>query len=97
MYKITKDNSLIGYSETAVYIKLHQNGSYVPCNMNEAEGVCVKLPFTYTHIDEETKEEVTVNTVKDTVFALKENALHGTEEVVSLEEINGALLLQGLV
>lgn len=89
MYVIQKDGVLVGYSDTAVFIRLHENGCYVPCAKAEAEGFCVKI--AQTRVDEETGEE-TVE-LRDTVYALREGSLRGTEPVASLEEISGAMLL----
>ena len=31
MYQIKQDGAVIGYSDTVVFIRLHENGCYVPC------------------------------------------------------------------
>lgn len=41
MYKVTVDGVFAGYSDTAVFVRLHENGCYIPCEETEAEGVCV--------------------------------------------------------
>lgn len=91
MYKVTVDGVAAGYSDTAVFIRLHENGSYIPCSEAEAEGVCVKLP--YDHTDDEGN---TVRTVEDAVFALAEGGLHGTEQVAELAQESGALLIDDM-
>ena len=47
MYKVTVDGVFAGYSDTAVFVRLHENGCYIPCEETEAEGVCVKLPYEF--------------------------------------------------
>ena len=86
MYRI-KSNGTTGYSESIVYIKLADNGCYVPCERDEADGVCVKTPITYeTNAGE-------VRTVSDTVFKTKDDGLHGTEPNAEVEELLGAVAL----
>lgn len=80
MYRlITADETL--YAETIRYIRLHENGCYVECSQAKAEGICAKV--------HETLEEGG-DTLTDTVLALKEGALHGTEplclSIISEEE-----------
>ena len=48
MYKVTVEGAFAGYSDTVVYVKVAENGSYVPCGPAEAGGVCVKLPYEHT-------------------------------------------------
>ncbi len=88
MYKITVDGAAVGYSDTAVYVRLAEYGCYVPCEEGYAEGVCVKLPTEHTDED-----GVTVKTADDIVFALSDGALIGTEQVAELEEVSGSLML----
>lgn len=81
MYRlITADGTL--YADTIRYIRLHENGCYVECSQPRAEGICAKV--------HETLEEGG-DTLTDTVLALKEGALHGTEplclSIISEEEI----------
>ena len=83
MYRVIVDGA-DRYSETLVYIKLAGNGCYVPCEQDEAEGFCVKLPIEYTDED-----GTVIETVADTVFALFEGALTGKETVASVEEAEG--------
>lgn len=91
MYKVISNGKLKGYADSPVYILLHSNGCYVPCQESEAEGVCVKLPTTV-----ETEDGKTMQVLADTVFALKEGGLYGNEPVATLEWINGAMLLNML-
>ena len=86
MYRI-KSGDTVGYSESIVHIRLSDNGSYIPCDQNEAEGVCVKTPITYETEDGE------IRTVSDTVFKTKDNGLHGTEPSAEVEELLGAVAL----
>ena len=89
MYKVMQNGNLIGHSDEVVWIKLHRNGSYVPCPQAQAEGFCAKVAKTVT--DPETGE--VFNTVHDTVYALTEGAMKGTEEVAYLEQTNGAVVI----
>lgn len=83
MYKVTLPNST-EYLVAVRFITLHSNGCYVLCEEKAADGICIKLPITLTN--EETGE--TYETMQDTVFALKEGGLHGTEEVASVAFID---------
>lgn len=77
------------YDGTVVYVKVAENGSYVPCGPAEAGGVCVKLP--YEHTDEDGN---TVKTAEDIVFKLPGGELLGFEQEATLEETSGALLVE---
>lgn len=85
MYQVVCDGNVVGNFDELVYIRLSQNGSYVPCDESIADGVCVKLPRQVeTEIEDETTGEVTTETrivYEDTVFRLKENALTGDEQL----------------
>lgn len=97
MYKITS-NGDAAYSETLVYIYLHENGCYVPTTQELATGVCVKIPVTRTVTNEETGESETIKTVEDTPYQLSPGSLKGTEpivdsiEVVSMQEYMDATM-----
>lgn len=91
MYKVTVNGAVAGYSDTAVFIRLHENGCYVPYDEAEADGVCVKLPYEI-----QDSEGQTVRTVEDTVFALEEGGLSGTEPVAEIEHTNGSLVIAEL-
>lgn len=82
MYKVTLPNS-IEYLEAVRFITLHSNGCYVLCEEKAADGICIKLPITLTN--EETGEPY--EAVQDTVFALKEGGLHGTEPLATVKAI----------
>lgn len=88
MYKVTVDGVFAGYSDTAVFVRLHENGCYIPCEETEAEGVCVKPPYEF-----QDDEGNTVRTVEDIVFSLKEGGLSGIEQVAELEHASGPLML----
>ena len=86
MYRI-KSGDTVQYSESIAYIKLADNGCYVPCSREEAEGICAKIPITYETDDGE------VSTVSDTVYKTKDDGLHGTEPSAEVEELLGAVAL----
>ena len=89
MYKITSDGAVVGYSDTVVYIKLHENGCYIPCEKEEAEGFCVKTAIYFT--DEETSEKMT--RLEDFVYRLTEDGLNSVEPMGELEDVSGTLML----
>ena len=41
MYQIFKDGRVIAYVEHPNFIRLHDNGSYVPTSENEAQGIAL--------------------------------------------------------
>ena len=84
MYKVTVGGVFAGYSDTAVYVKVAGNGSYVPCDPAEAGGVCVKL----------SEDGNTVKTAEDIVFKLPGGELLGMEQEATLEETSGTLLVE---
>lgn len=65
MYAIKSGGKVVGYSDTVVYVRLHENGCYVPCDEAEAEGFCIKTAIDRT--DEETNETTTY--LEDFVYA----------------------------
>ena len=89
MYQIKQNGEAVAYSDTVVFIRLHENGCYVPCDEAEAEGFCVKVAIDYT--DEETGE--TMTRLEDFVYNLAEDGLLGIESTATLEQISGTLLL----
>lgn len=89
MYAIKSGGELVGYSDTVVFIRLHENGCYVPCDEAEAEGFCVKTAIDRT--DEETGEETTF--LEDFVYSLAADGLLGVEPVGSVEAVSGTLML----
>ena len=89
MYAIRSGGEVVGYSDSLVYIRLHENGCYVPCDAAEAEGFCVKTAIDRT--DEETNETMTY--LEDFVYALADGGLLGIEPVGSVEVVSGTLML----
>jgi hypothetical protein len=89
MYKVTSGGEVIGYSDSVVFIRLYGNGCYVPCDVAEAEGVCVKLPYECT--DENGN---TIKSTEDIVFKYQGGKLLGIEREAELEETSGALLIE---
>lgn len=88
MYAVKKDGAFAGYADSIVFIRLHSNGCYVPCEEAEAEGFCAKMAVTLT--DEDGKE---YQALSDTVFRLAGKLLKGTEPEGSYEEMGAALPL----
>ena len=77
MYRIKTTNKTL-YTDAIRYIRLHKNGCYVACLNDVAEGICAKV--------HEDREEVGT-VLEDTVFALYEGGMRGTEPVcVSMEQ-----------
>lgn len=91
MYKIICDGETVGYSDTLVYIKLHQNGCYVQCGRDDAEGVCAKIASKIS--DDEGHD---IFTVADTVFSLPNRSMHGDERTCTVEEMCGQLEIENL-
>ena len=89
MYAIRSGGEVVGYSDTVVYIRLHENGCYVPCEKDEAEGFCIKAAIDRTN--EETGETETF--LEDFVYKFADNGLLGVEPTGELEEVSGALML----
>lgn len=89
MYAVTRgDGAAAGWSETLVWVRLHRNGCYVPCERDEAEGFCVKLPVEIT--DEDGQPQTVM---QDTVFAIPGKTMRGTEPQGETERVNGAAAL----
>lgn len=88
MYQVIIGGEHAGYSDTAVFIRVHENGCYVPCDEHKADGVCVKLPFTY--LDDQGN---TMQMVQDTVFVFKGHVMNGTETAAEIVVVDGACLL----
>ncbi len=90
MYKITSNGTVVGVFENPTFIRLRGNGCYVPCDENQAEGVCVKVP---KEVEDEIFNETTNTTSKenrivyeDTVYRFGENNLIGTEPICTIEK-----------
>lgn len=88
MYAVSKEGVFVGYADSAVNIRLHKNGSYVPCADDEADGFCVKMAVPMK--DEDGNE---YHSLSDTVFCLAGHELRGTEPVGSYEEMGAAIPL----
>lgn len=76
-------------SITVVYVRLHENGCYVPCDEAEAGGFCIKTAIDRK--DEETGETTTY--LEDFVYAFADGGLLGIEPVGSVENVSGTLML----
>lgn len=74
---------------TVVYVRLHENGCYVPCDEAEAGGFCIKTAIDRK--DEETGETTTY--LEDFVYAFTDGGLLGIEPVGSVENVSGTLML----
>ena len=88
MYAVKQDGAFVGYADSIVLIRLHNNGCYVPCKEAEADGFCAKMAVNI--IDEEGTEH---QVLSDTVFHLTGHTLKGTEPEGSYEEMGAALPL----
>lgn len=88
MYAVTKEGTLDGYSDSVVFIKLHQNGCYVPCDEAGADGFCAKIAREMT-----LEDGASITMPIDTVYCFDGKTLHGSEPTGSCEQINGAALL----
>ena len=89
MYAIKSNNEIAGYADSFVYIRLHTNGCYVPCNEAEAEGICAKIVKKFKN--DETGE--TITQISDTVFRLTDNGLHGIEPKCEYELVSGVQVI----
>ena len=88
MYAVKKEGVFAGYADSIIFIRLHSNGCYVPCEEAEAEGFCAKMAVTLT--DEDGKA---YQALSDTVFQLAGKLLKGTEPAGSYEEMGAAIPL----
>lgn len=88
MYAVSKEGVFVGYADSVVDIRLHKNGSYVPCADDEADGFCAKMAVPMK--DEDGNE---YHSLSDTVFCLAGHELRGTEPVGSYEEMGAAIPL----
>ena len=88
MHLIKKEGAFAGYADSIVHIRLHENGCYVPCNKEEAQGFCAKLAVPMK--DEAGNE---YHGLSDTVFCLAGHELSGKEPVGSYEEMGAAVPL----
>lgn len=88
MYAVSKEGAFVGYADSVVNIRLHENGSYVPCADDEADGFCAKMAVPMK--DESGNE---YHGLSDTVFCFAGRELRGTEPVGSYEEMCAAIPL----
>ena len=88
MYAVTKEGAFSGYADSVVSIRLHENGSYVPCADDEADGFCAKMTRELT-----TEEDESITGMVDTVYCFNGKVMHGDEPIGSFEQINGAAQL----
>lgn len=88
MYAIKKDGVFFGYADSIVFIRLHENGCYVPCEENQAEGFCAKVALTKRDSD-----GIEHHVLRDTVFHFLGYTLVGAEPEGSYEQIGAAIPL----
>lgn len=88
MYAVSKEGVFVGYADSVVNIRLHENGSYVPCADYEADGFCAKMAVPMK--DEDGNE---YHGLSDKVFCLAWHKLSGTEPVGGYEEMGAAVPL----
>ena len=88
MYAVSKEGAFGGYADSVVSIRLHENGSYVPCADDEADGFCAKMARELT-----TEEDESITGMVDTVYCFNGKVMHGDEPIGSFEQINGAAQL----
>ena len=86
MYSVLS-NGEIHYVDNITYIKLHpENGCFVICKKEDAEGVCVKIPKIVSGDNGES-----FSTCEDSVFAIKDGGLHGTESLCEIAQAKIAM------
>ena len=88
MYQIKQNGSVIGYSDDVIFVRLHENGCYVPCERAQAGGFCVKVPVDYTEENGETKTRL-----EDFVYKFSDDDLLGIEPTATVEQFSGALMI----
>lgn len=87
MYKIMTDETSDRYADSLVFIRVSQNGSYVPCDRKDADGFCAKTAV-------ETGEDGFA--LNDEVYALPGHTLTGAEPEGTYAEIAAAVMLAEL-
>ena len=85
---MSKEGVFVGYADSVVNIRLHKNGSYVPCADDEADGFCAKMARELT-----TEDDESITGMVDTVYCFNGKVMHGDEPIGSFEQINGAAQL----
>ena len=88
MYAIKSGGKVISYSDTVVYVRLHENGCYVSCAESEAQGFCAKMARELT-----TEDDESITGMVDTVYCFNGKVMHGDEPIGRFEQINGAAQL----
>lgn len=88
MYAVSKEGVFAGYADSVVSIRLHENGSYVPCADDEADGFCAKMARELT-----TEDDESITGMVDTVYCFNGKVMHGDEPIGSFKQINGAAQL----
>ena len=88
MYVVSKEGAFGGYADSVVSIRLHENGSYVPCADDKADGFCAKMARELT-----TEDDESITGMVDTVYCFNGKVMHGDEPIGSFEQINGAAQL----
>lgn len=88
MYAVSKEGVFAGYADSVVSIRLHENGSYVPCADDEADGFCAKMARELT-----TEDDESITGMVDIVYCFNGKVMHGDEPIGSFEQINGAAQL----
>lgn len=88
MYAVSKEGVFAGYADSIVSIRLHENGSYVPCADDKADGFCAKMARELI-----TEDDESITGMVDTVYCFNEKVMHGDEPIGSFEQINGAAQL----
>lgn len=88
MYAVKQDGAFAGYADSIVFIRLHNNGCYVPCKEDHAEGFCAKMAVNI--MDEKGIEH---QALSDMVFHLAGHMLKGTEPEGSYEQMGAAIPL----
>ena len=90
MFKVTQSDTPADYAVDACFVRLANNGCYVPCEQSDADGVCVKKHITREvtrEAEDGTEITETVSGFEDTVYRFGDN-LNNTEPVGSIEEHN---------
>jgi len=89
MFKVVKQNEAHDYAVDACFVRLDENGCYVPCDRDKATGVCVKSHgykrMTETTEDGEEKEKI-VASFEDIVYRFGEGEMRDTEPVCEITE-----------
>ena len=88
MFKVTQTDTPVDYSVDACFVRLAENGCYVPCEQDEADGVCVKKHVTnevMTPAEDGTETPETVSSFEDVVYRFGEG-LNNTEPICGITE-----------